>query len=180
MRKIILYIATSLDGFIAREDGNIDWLTGFSSPEGEDYGYKDFLAGIDTTLLGYNTYQQTLTFEGGFPYPEHRNYVFSRSNHEETSFVRFVKKDISAFISELKAEAGKNIWLIGGGALNGYFMKNGLIDSIILSIIPVILGSGIKLFGEYEGTVPLTDISTRQYPNGVVQIEGGLCYTSQL
>jgi dihydrofolate reductase len=174
MRKVILYIATSLDGFIARQDGNIDWLTDFPALDGEDYGYKDLIASIDATLSGNRTYQQMLGFEGGFPYPELKNYAFSRTKHVDTVQTKFVKDNISSFIRDLKAEAGKNIWLIGGGELNGYFLSHGLIDRIILTIIPVVLGRGIKLFEGFDGTAGMTDIQTRTYSNGVVQIEGEL------
>lgn len=171
MRKIILYIAASLDGYIARQNGSIDWLENeIFAIENEDYGYSKFLKTIDTTLMGNSTYKTILGFGITFPYADKTNYVFSHSPHPDTEHVHFVHKGAVDFIAQLKQQPGKNIWLIGGGQLNTHFLNAGLIDEIILTYIPVILGSGIPLFatGAQERILKVTE--SKQYPNGFVQV----------
>ena len=172
MRKVILYIAASLDNFIARPDGNVDWL---SSPEflipGEDYGYGDFYLTIDTTLMGNSTYRFIQEQDVPFPYPDKRNYVFSRSaQNRDTEFVNFILEDPADFVRRLKQETGQDIWLIGGGQINGILLNNGLIDKIILTIIPLTLGEGIPLFhGKYK-EVKFNLEASKSYQSGIVQL----------
>jgi dihydrofolate reductase len=148
MRKLKVYTAVSLDGYIATREGKIEWLTGFPNPEGTDYGYTEFLATIDTTLMGNNTYKDVLTLSETYPYPDKNNYVFTRdSTQKNTEFVQFISRDITAFVAELKKETGKDIWLAGGGQLNGALLQADLIDEMILHVIPVVLGDGLPLFG---------------------------------
>ncbi|MDH5609933.1 MAG: dihydrofolate reductase family protein [Cyclobacteriaceae bacterium] len=142
MRKIILFIASSLDGYIARENENIDWL--FSD---QDYGYTAFLHTIDTVLMGGKTYRQILGFGGDFPYASKNCYVFThdillQSNEEVT----FIHHDIIDFVKELKEKKGKDIWLIGGSQINGLLQRHGLIDEIQLFLHPVLIGNGIRVF----------------------------------
>ncbi|MCB0497160.1 MAG: dihydrofolate reductase [Cyclobacteriaceae bacterium] len=170
MRKVILYIASSLDGFIARKNGDIDWLEDPNYHlEDEDYGYYEFYNSIDTTLMGNKTYQQVLGFDVPFPYPGKTNYVFSRSQTGSDENVQFVNADVSEFVKSLKQGDGKDIWLVGGGELNSILLSNGLIDKIILTMIPVKLGEGIPLF---SGNVQISDFEMKghkSYPNGFVQ-----------
>ncbi|MBN1597593.1 MAG: dihydrofolate reductase [Bacteroidales bacterium] len=141
MRRIVLFIATSLDGYIAGKDGNTDWLF----TEG-DYGYKDFYKSIDTTLMGHNTFEYITQF-GRFPYSNKENYVFSRKKRDPGIFpVEFVFGDVAEFTEKLKARKGKNIWLVGGGQINSILLNANLIDRMIISIHPVALGQGIPLF----------------------------------
>ena len=119
MRQVILYIAASLDNYIARPDGSVEWLhlPEYSLPN-EDYGYGDFYKTIDTTFLGNNTYKVTHGFDIPFPYADNMNYVFSRStNNQETEYVKFITGDIVDFVRKLKNGKGENIWLIGGGQI---------------------------------------------------------------
>ncbi|QCR23650.1 dihydrofolate reductase family protein [Pontibacter sp. SGAir0037] len=174
MRKIVLYIAASLDGFIARPDGNIDWLHDkkYNIPD-EDFGYTTFLQTIDTTLMGNSTYQQILTFDMPFPYDDKTNYVFSRSgNNQDTEHVTFVHENVVDFMEKLKEQEGKDIWLIGGGQLNATILNAGLLDEIILTYIPVILGKGIPLFSEEasEHKVKLQPTENKLYKNGFLQV----------
>ena len=165
MRKIILFIATSLDGFIAGEDDDISWL--FTDG---DYGYKDFYDSIDTTLSGYNTYRIALTF-GSFPYPDKTNYVFSRLHqHSEDTPVKFIAADPCLFAGNLKAEAGKDIWLIGGGELNTLLLNDGLIDELIISIHPIILGKGIPLFAGQPKRKTLHMTKSEAFASGLLQV----------
>ena len=171
MRKIILYIAASIDNFIARPDGNIDWL---NDPdymiEGEDFGYGKFYASIDTTLMGNATYQEVMGFDIPFPYPDKKNYVFSRSKKEKVEFVEFISEDIVGFATQLKSQKGGAIWLIGGGKINTFFLENGLIDQIILTIIPITLGEGIPLFQKGTIETKFTFEKSQAYESGLVQL----------
>jgi len=157
MRKIILFIASSLDGYIARETGEIDWL-----PENTTSGYDEFIKSIDTVIMGRKTYDQILTF-GDYPYKVKKSYVFSRTNNnskdENIEFVHDADKLVKSIISN----SGTNIWLIGGAEIISIFLNLDFVDEIILSIIPVVLGKGIPLFKDVEKKVKLELIKTSNY-----------------
>ena len=136
MRNVILYTALSLDSYIARSDGEIDWLESAESIPGEDYGYKEFYDSVDTTLMGNNSYRKIISFDIPFPYPDKTNFVFSRSaGQQQTEFVQFISGDAIAFTEKLKKQNGKDIWLIGGGQVNSLLLSHQLIDRMILTII---------------------------------------------
>ena len=171
MRKIKLYIASSLDGKIAGADGSIQWLDEFNSPD-EDYGYKEFLDSIDTTIMGNATYQQILSFESEFPYKGKRNYVFTRNSElKADEHVSYLSQDHLQFVRTLKKESGNDIWLIGGGKVNTFFLTNQLIDELILFIIPVLLGNGIPLFENTNFLTTLQLVNTKTYNNGVIELK---------
>ncbi len=163
MRKVKLYIATSLDGFIAGPNEEIDWLF-----HDQDYGYTDFYASIDTTLMGRLTYQKILTF-GDFPYPDKTNYVFTRSlNLMDTENVQFITDDPVSFVKELQQQPGQHIWLVGGGQLNTTLLNVGLIDEIVCAIHPTVLGSGVPVFAEGANITSFKTVNTQQYSSGMV------------
>lgn len=167
-RKIILYIASSLDGYIAKPDGGLDWL--INSENDGDNGLHAFMERIDTTIMGRTTYDEVLGFDVPFPYVGYENYVFtSHPPENDENGVHFINGDIKAFISTLKKTAGKDIFLIGGSQIIAEFLELELVDEIILSIAPVLIGKGIPLFtGNYiEQRYKLDQI--RQY-NELVQI----------
>ena len=157
MRKIILFIASSLDGYIARENGDIDWL-----PENTASGYDNFIKSVDTVIMGKTTYDQILTF-GEYPYKDKKSFVFTRnynqSNDKNTKFVFDVKK----FVNQGFPDAGKNIWLVGGAEIISSFLKQGAIDEIIISVIPVLLGNGIPLFNNIENETKLEFVKTANH-----------------
>lgn len=162
---ITLYIATSLDGFIADKNGGIDWL---ENPElhekGEDYGYGDFIKDIEVTFMGRNTYLQLQGF-GEWHYGDKENYIFTSSGKVNPKH----GKTVNSLEDILPIIKSKNCWLIGGGRLNDLFLKDNLIDKIILTTMPVLLGKGIPLFRE---TIPENRFSLEKhqsYPNGVIQ-----------
>jgi dihydrofolate reductase len=175
MRKITLYSALSVDGFIAAADGNIDWLHNEAyALEGEDFGYGAFYASIDTTLQGNKTYRQVASFDVPFPYAGKTNYVFSRSSQPAAEHVVFVQEDLVTFVRQLKVQAGGGIWLVGGGQLNGLLLQAGLIDELYLTFIPVALGEGIGLFG--KRTMPaqgLQLLEHRVFSNGMINVRYG-------
>ncbi len=170
MRNVILYIATSLDGYIARANGQVDWLDAIPNPNQLDYGYQAFLNTIDTTLMGNNTYQTILGFGGPFPYPDTTNYVFSRSEQPAAPYIEYVTQDPVAFVRSVKQANGKAIWLIGGGQLNTVLINAGLIDELIISIAPVVLGSGIPLFGSGVRGTALTLVKSESFETGFAQL----------
>ena len=169
MRKIILYIAASLDGKIARPDDNIDWLESFPNPDNNDYGYNRFLENIDTTLMGNNTYKVVLNMGIEFPYKNKTNYVFSREEKERDSNVIFISKSIPEFVNKLKKQDGKDIWLIGGSEINTLFLNHHLINEIILSTIPIVLGHGIPLFTDNTMEQSFEHDKTEIFKSGIIQ-----------
>jgi dihydrofolate reductase len=168
MRKIILYIAQSADGKIARPDGSVDWLDAIPNPEKTDYGYTSFYKSVDTTIMGHSTYQKILDFDIPFPYSDKKNFVLTRKKPpEDQPFVIFKKGDEN-FFHTLKSEPGKNIWLVGGAKVNTWFLQHGLIDEMYIYIMPVLIGEGIPLFEGMDESVPLISESSKGYKNGVV------------
>lgn len=165
MRKIILYAATSLDGYIARPDGGLDWL----DQEG-DYGYDSFLAGIDILVMGRKTYD-TVKSSGEWPYDDKTCYVFTRSPEAfSDDAVQFVSAQVTLMMYNLMQQPGGDIWLIGGGELTREFLRHDLIDEIILFVFPILLGDGIPLFPSDFQTCDLTLADTKTYDSGVVQL----------
>lgn len=157
MRKIKLFIASSLDEYIAREDGSIDWL-----PQTGNSGYNEFYKTVDTVIMGRKTYDQILTF-GKYPYEDKTSYVFTRnSNKRKDSNVEFVF-ETEKFLKELISSSGKDIWLVGGAELVSAFLNQDFVDEIILSIIPVVLGKGIPLFKNIQREIKLQLIKTTEY-----------------
>ena len=158
MRRIILNIACSLDGYIAREDGSIDWLP----TVGGDFGMKKFLDSVDAVLLGRTTYEQILTFDCNYPYADKKSYVFSSKPGESKDGVEFVS-DMVNFSKKLVELPGKDIWLVGGGEIISSFLKAGLIDEIILSTLPIVIGSGIPLFQNVSKDIKFDILETIEY-----------------
>jgi dihydrofolate reductase len=172
MRRVRLYTAASLDSYIARPGGDVDWLSTphYNLPD-EDYGYGEFYQGIGTTLMGHNTYRFILDQDVPFPYPDKENYVFSRSaQNRYTEFVRFIRDDIPDFVRQLRSTEGEDIWLVGGGEINALLLQNNLIDEIILTLFPLVLGEGIPLFRGNHTAVHLDLQSSKSFENGIVQL----------
>ena len=150
-RKLVLFIASSLDGYIATNDESLEWLY---RVEGEgDNGFSEFYNTVDTIIMGKKTYDWILNQDlKEFPYKNKDCYVFTRSSAENNENVKFINGDITDFINNLKAQDGKNIWIVGGGQLLHSFIQRGLVDEFILTIAPTLIGNGIPLFrkGEYQ------------------------------
>lgn len=147
MRKVKLYIAVSIDGLIADKDGGIDWLNALPNPDNLDYGYFEMYNSIDATLMGNITYQQVLGFDIPFPYSDKQNFVFTRNQSlTKDENVTYISDDIVNFVNDLKVKEGKSIWLIGGGKINTILLNANLIDEMIITYIPTVLGEGIPLF----------------------------------
>lgn len=146
MRKIILYIATSLDGYIAKTDGSLDWLTQFPNPTQLDYGYAKLLENTDSIIMGGTTYRDILNMEIEWPYKAMLTYVITRNTMIYNDNVVFLSNNIEKEIERLKNQNGKNIWLVGGGEIIRMMLNVDLIDEMQISYIPILLGEGIPLF----------------------------------
>jgi len=156
MTKILVYIASSLDGYIAREDGSIDWL-----PESSESSYDSFYKSIDTVIMGKTTYDQVLTF-GDYPYKDKKSFVFTRTRKNNDDNVEFVS-DVKKFVKDGFPGAGEHIWLVGGAKIIASFLKLGVVDEIITTVIPVLLGKGISLFQNIENETKLELVKTEKY-----------------
>jgi dihydrofolate reductase len=174
-RKIIVQVATSVDGFIARPDGSVDWLDR-PMPKG-GYGMGAFYQSIDTNLWGRQTYEVALDFQkkgvpGSAFDTKIKNYVFTRSlpQSEAPEGVDIVNEPVKAFATRLRKRKGKDIWMMGGGGIIASFLDEGEIDEFKIHVIPTFIGEGIPLIAPRQRTVPLTLISSKKFTDGVVEL----------
>ncbi len=169
-RKIIVHIATSADGFIARRDDDLDWLTSRPAPEGF-YGIEAFMKTVDTLVLGRRTYEESLRIGGTFD-AKNRNVVFSRqaAPADTPPGVEFTSDDIGSFVQGLREQPGKDIWLMGGGELIAAFLDARAIDEFVISVIPMFIGEGIPLIAPRHRTVPLQLQNVERFDDGLVQL----------
>ncbi|WP_129710554.1 dihydrofolate reductase family protein [Priestia megaterium] len=159
-KKIAVYIAASLDGYIARENGEIDWL---ESVEGEgDNGYEAFYQTCDAVIMGKATYDHVLKLTSEFPYSDKKCYVFSRSVQGENQHVEFVNESVASFLNSLNQD-NKKIWLVGGSDILADFLTAKRVDEFIISVIPVLLGGGIPLFKQGIPEMNLKFTHMKQY-----------------
>jgi len=171
-RKIIVYIATSADGYIARPDGNVDWLN--RPRTAGDYGMGDFFKTVDTVLWGRRTFDEAMgrtKGKGGFS-KSMKTYVFTHNppSHSDYKYVQFINEPISEFGSRLRAAPGKDIWMMGGGGIIGSFLDAGELDEFIIHVIPVFIGEGIPLIQPRHLQTQLKLLSSRNYEDGVVRL----------
>ncbi|HKJ67847.1 MAG TPA: dihydrofolate reductase family protein [bacterium] len=164
-----VFIATSLDGYIARKNGDIDWLP--SDGSGEDYGYRQFVDSVDALVMGRNTYETVRSF-GEWPYGEKPVVVLSHRALEIPQHLSATVKLISGsppeIVDHLGKEGAKHLYIDGGKTIQA-FLNAGLIQEMILTRIPVIIGEGIPLFGPVDQDITLLHVETRDYENGLVQ-----------
>ena len=168
-RKVIVHIGASADGFIARPDGDLDWLTSRPAPAGF-YGMSAFTKSIDTKILGRKTYEASLRL--GAKFDRDRTIVFSRQPPpaDAPRGVEFVNGAIGPFVNRLREEPGKNIWLMGGGDLIASFLDEQAIDEFVISVVPVFIGDGIPLIARRHRHVLLELRSTERFEDGLVQL----------
>jgi dihydrofolate reductase len=173
-RKIIVYIATSADGYIARPDGDVEWLN--RRPHTIDYGMRTFYRSIDTILFGRKTYDWALNYykkKGKEPQFDKkvRNYIFSRKPPRNVApGVEFVIEPVKKFARRLRAKPGKHIWMMGGGGLIASFLDAGEIDEFDIHVIPTLIGQGIPLIAPRHRDMPLRLRSVHKYEDGVVRL----------
>ena len=169
-RKIIVHIATSADGYIARPDGTLDWLTDRPAPKGF-YGLPKFTRTVDAKVVGRKTFDWSVKMGATFS-AKSVHYVFSRQPPPPSlpAGVHFVSQPIAAFAREIRARAGKHVWLMGGGEIIASFLDAGAIDEFVITVVPTFIGEGIPLIAPGHRDVPLRLRSTKRFSNGVVQL----------
>lgn len=162
-RSIILYIAMSLDGYIARKNGAVDWLSGHADENNVDNGYNNFYKTIDTVVMGRTTYEQVINelSPDVWVYEGKKCYVATTKKGEADSKVEFISEDIVGNIKNLKKQQGKDIWIVGGAKLIDQFIKQDIIDKYIITVIPTILGEGIPLFIKENPEIKLRLVETK-------------------
>lgn len=166
--KISVYIATSLDGFIARPNGDIDWLTGGEGSE--DYGYAEFISTVDHIVMGRNTYEKVLTF-GHWPYEKKVIVLTSRDlivPEDLAGRVEALNLSPADLLRRLEIHDARHVYLDGGLTIQR-FLREGLVDELTITTIPVLIGQGLPLFGPLDGDVGLELLSSRSFNNGFVQ-----------
>lgn len=171
MRRVVLFIAMSLDGYVADMNGSVDWLNGQSNEVENIDTYFEFVKNIDTVVMGWTTYYQIVTelSPSEWVYNDFFSYVITHNEQTSTENIKFVHEAPSDLIRRLKEENGKDIWICGGASIVQQLMKESLIDQFYISIIPTILGSGVRLFESLDAELKLKLMKTRNY-NGIVEV----------
>lgn len=170
-RKVTMFIAMSLDGFIAKSDGSIDWLGGQTSNADDMISYNEFIKEIDSVVMGWNTYEQLsqeLSPEQ-WMYPNQMSYVLTHREMKDMENIRFVNEHVSDVIRNLKQEKGNGIWICGGAGIIQPLLQDNLIDRFHINIMPIILGNGIALFEKKDTEIKLKLMETKQY-NGITDV----------
>ena len=172
MGKGILYIAMTLDGYIAREDGWLDWLNDIPNPDNLDYGYTDFISGIDTIIMGRVTYMEILGFDVKWPYQSCTTYVMSRDPDVEikTPNTHSINGLSPETISKLHAKSEKNIWILWWWSIVSQCLDLDVIDEMILTIVPVVLWKWIKLFPNIPKETSFSLVKTESFDTGIVAL----------
>ena len=168
MRKLIAYLATSADGFIARPDGDVAWLD--RPRPADDYGMSTFLRTVDTVVMGRMTWEAGQKL-GGAAVEGKRNIVLSRTLPSYGCPGATVENvEPAAFAEKLRSEKGRNVWLMGGADVFGSFLDVGALDELIIHVVPVLIGTGITLLDAAPRETELTLKSTRRFADGVVRL----------
>ena len=170
-RNTVLFIAMSLDGYIADANGGVDWLEGQNPEEGDGNSYDNFIREIDTVVMGWNTYRQIATelSPQQWVYEGLTSYVLTHRKIEKMDGIIFTDESPCGLIQRLRRKPGKDIWICGGASTAGQLMKEGMIDRYHISIIPTLLGSGIRLFDSLKGQTKLTLVRSQVY-NGIAEL----------
>lgn len=174
MPKVILYIAVSLDGFIATPDGGIDWLLPYQdSPE--DYSFKEFHASVGALIMGANSFRKELSFGR---WSHEGKYCYALSSRPlpvpDDAEVEFYSGDLRILLERIKTESDRNIWLVGGGKVVTQFINEGLLEEMIMHYIPVFLSRGIPLIAAVTTALPLNLVDSKAYPSDVVKLHYSL------
>ena len=171
MRKISLFIAMSLDGYIAKPNDDLSFLN-LVEKEGEDYGYAKFIDTIDTLIVGRKTYDYVLKNIGSSHYDNGQRdvYVITRTPRQNVGRTTFYTGDLTELVKKLKSEKGKNIYCDGGAEVINILLKHNLIDEFIISVIPVLLGNGTRLFIDGRPEQTLTLVTAQTFETGLVQL----------
>jgi len=170
MRKVVLYIAMSIDGYIAGEGDDLSWLDGAQGSEDIGEDYEAFYEGVTTILMGNGTYRYVVAAGAPDPYPSKESFVFTRTPNKESSYITYVSESPVAFTETLKAQDGGPIWLVGGGKINGLLLEADLIDELQITLAPITLGAGQPLF---EGKSPWQNfdlVETKNFDHSFIKL----------
>lgn len=168
-RKLIVYISSSLDGYIAKPNDDLSFLNSMMV-EGEDYGYSEFISNVDTVVIGRKTYDWVVNEVGFFPHKDVDSYVITNKEKPQKERTVFYNGNLNALIENLKAKSGKNIYCDGGAMLVNSLLKLDLVDELILSVVPVLLGDGVKLFEIGIPERELELVNSNSFSTGLVQL----------
>ena len=168
-RKVIVYIASSADGYIARPNDDLSFLSLVAVP-GEDYGYAKFKSSVDTVLMGRKTFDWVYNSIGSVPHPELTTYVITRTEREAIGSTHFYTGSVADLVRTLKTQPGKHIYCDGGAQLIHSLMQENLIDEYIISIVPTLLGGSVRLFRDGYQQQDLLLVSAKTYASGLVQV----------
>lgn len=172
MKKVVLYIAVSLDGYITDSRGLVEWIKGQDDAVESEDTFTPFFSNIDTVVMGRKTFDQIVTelSPNRWPYIGATTYVLTHRNEADaTGNIRFRNMDACQLVEELRQEAGGDIWICGGAEVAGRLIEKNMINIYHLAIIPVILGGGVRLFDGSMPKIDLTLIETKKY-NGIVEV----------
>lgn len=172
MRKLSLFIAISLDGYIAKPNNDLGFLK-IVEKAGEDYGYAAFTANIDTIILGRKTYDYVLKEIGNSHYDNGKRdvYVITRTERPGAGRTRFYTGDLTELVQRLKSETGKNIYCDGGAEVINELLNNDLIDELYISVVPILVGNGTRLFKDDRPEQELELVQTTTFDTGLVQLQ---------
>jgi dihydrofolate reductase len=168
-RKVILYIAISLDGYIAQPNDDLGFLS-IVEQEGQDYGYGAFVETVDTVILGRKTYDKVMSMGFDFPHADKDVYIITRTPRPNVGSVQFYTQDLQSLVHKLKSENGKNIFCDGGAEIVNELLKNDLIDEFIISVIPILVGNGTRLFKDGRPEQKLELVSVKSFDKGLTQL----------
>lgn len=168
-RKTILYIACSLDGYIAKPNDDLGFLSIVEEP-GEDYGYGAFIQTIDTVILGRKTYEWIMKIVPEFVHADKTTYVITRAARPGIGNTSFYTGNLGYLIADLKSKPGKDIFIDGGAEVVHELLSQKLIDEFVISIIPIMVGDGVRLFKDGRPEQQLQLVSSRQFKSGLVQL----------
>ncbi len=169
MRKLSVFIASSLDGFIAGADGDMSFLSQVHK-EGEDYGYKHFIQTVDTVIMGRKTYDWVMQQVDEFPHKDKDTYIITHTPRPQEGKVRFYNGNIPELVNDLKLKPGKNIFCDGGAAVVNMLLAHNLIDDFIISVIPVLVGEGTRLFQNPQNKHQMILLNAHRYSTGLLQL----------
>ena len=171
MRTLSIYIAASLDGYIAKPNDDLSFLK-LVEREGEDYGYAEFTATIDTIILGRKTYDWVMKEIGPSHYDNGNRdvYVITRTARPSSGRTTFYTGDLTELVKQLKSEDGKNIYCDGGAEIINELLQHDLIDELIISVIPVLLGNGTRLFKDNRPEQELELVSSKSFESGLIRL----------
>jgi len=159
----------SVDGYIADKYGGIDFLNTVAE-EGEDFGYQDFIREIDTILIGRKTYDKVLSMGYAYPHTDKEVYVITRTERTPEGNFQFYTGDLKLLVDSLKSQQGKHIYCDGGAQLANELLKMNLIDELVISVIPVLLGNGIRLFEDGRPGEQLELVECKKHKKGLIQM----------